>query len=71
MITTLQQVKHSVEEMVSQLEFPVEVSVTSIGAIELRNEFDYELIELPISESDLIYALESIDENAVYSSQDT
>ena len=64
MITTLQQVEDFVEKMASQLEFPVKVNETKAGFIELSNEYDYELIELPILESDLIYELSSIAENA-------
>jgi hypothetical protein len=71
MITTLEQVEHSVKEMVSQLEFPIAVTTTRTGFIELRNEYDHELIELPILESDLIFALNTIDENARDFSQET
>jgi len=71
MITTIEQVKeHIVQNHERSLEFPITVTTSSSGEfVELRNEYDHELIELPISEQDLSFAIESIEENAIEFSQ--
>jgi hypothetical protein len=72
MITTIEQVKKHIEDhYYGSLEFPIEVTTSSSGEfVELRNEYDHELIELPISEQDLDYAIYGIEQNAIEFSQD-
>jgi hypothetical protein len=72
MITTIEQVKeHIVQNHERSLEYPITVTTSSSGEfVELRNEYDHELIELPISEQDLSYVIEFIEENAIDFSQE-
>jgi hypothetical protein len=67
MITTIEQVKKYIEDhYINSLEYPIKVSLSSSGDfVEIRNDYDHDLLELPIIKEALDYAVDCIEENAI------